>query len=114
MVEGSQIDWDAHDNDYDNMLFELEDFNGALGVALDYSETNKGVLILVTADHETGGLTLLQGGHGSNEFNENWSTHGHTGSSTPLLATGAGSELFGGVMEIDELGRRIISLINNR
>ena len=93
LVEGSQIDWDAHDNDPENMLFELEDFNGAIGVALDYAETSDGVLIIVTADHETGGLTLLEGGHGSNGFKENWSTHGHSGSSTPLLATGAGSEL---------------------
>ena len=114
LVEGSQIDWDAHDNDPENMLFELEDFNGAIGVALDYAETSDGVLIIVTADHEPGGLSLLEGGHGSNGFKENWSTHCHSGSSTPLLATGAGSELFGGVMEIDELGRRIISLIKNR
>ena len=114
MVEGSQIDWEAHDNDYKEMLFQLADFNEALGVALDYAETKKELLILVTADHETGGLTLLQGRDKSREFNEKWSTHGHSGSSVPLLAAGAGSELFGGVMEIDELGRRIISLIKNR
>ncbi len=114
MVEGSQIDWDANDNDYEKMLFQLEDFNEAIGVGLDYAQTKNEVLILVTADHATGGLTLLQGGHGSNGFKEKWSTHGHTGSSVPLLASGPGSELFGGVMEIDELGRRIISLINNR
>lgn len=114
MVEGSQIDWEAHDNEYEKMLFQLEDFDEAIGVGLDYAETRNEVLILVTADHETGGLTLLQGEHRSNEFEEKWSTHGHSGSSIPLLAAGAGSELFGGVMEIDELGRRIISLITNR
>ena len=114
MVEGSQIDWEAHDNEYEKMLFQLEDFNEAVGVGLDYAATRNEVLILVTADHETGGLTLLQGVHRSNEFEEKWSTHGHSGSSVPLLATGAGSELFGGVMEIDELGRRLISLIENR
>ena len=114
MVEGSQIDWEAHDNEYEKMLFQLEDFDEAIGVGLDYAETRNDVLILVTADHETGGLTLLQGEHRSSEFEEKWSTHGHSGSSIPLLATGAGSELFGGVMEIDELGRRLISLITNR
>jgi len=113
MVEGSQIDWEAHDNEYEKMLFQLEDFNEAIGVGLDYAETRNEVLILVTADHETGGLTLLQGGKKRYEFDEKWSTHGHSGSAIPLLATGAGSELFGGIMEIEELGRRIISLINN-
>lgn len=68
MVEGAQIDWEAHDNEYDKMLFQLEDFNEALGVALDYAETNNELLILVTADHETGGLTLLQGWAKSWEF----------------------------------------------
>lgn len=114
MVEGAQIDWKAHDNDYKKMLFQLEDFNEAVGVALDYAETNNELLILVTSDHETGGLTLLQARDKSREFKEQWSTGSHSGSMVPLLATGAGSELFGGIMEMDELGRRIISLIKDR
>ena len=114
MVEGAQIDWKAHDNEYQKMLFQLEDFNEALGVALDYAETDNKLLILVTADHETGGLTLLQGRAKSREFKEQWSTNGHSGSMVPLLATGAGSELFGGIMETEEFGRRIISLIENK
>ena len=114
MVEGSQIDWEAHDNEYEKMLYELEDFNEAIGIGLDYAETRNEVLILVIADHETGGLTLLQARDRSQEFKVKWSTHGHSGSSIPLLATGAGSELFGGIMEMDELGRRLISLIKNR
>ena len=114
MVEGAQIDWKAHDNEYDKMLFQLEDFNEALGVALDYAETDNELLILVTADHETGGLTLLQGWAKSMEFKEQWSTNGHSGSMVPLLATGAGSERFGGIMKTEEFGRRIISLIKDK
>lgn len=114
MVEGAQIDWKAHDNDYKKMLFQLEDFNEAIGVGLDHAEEDNEMLILVTADHETGGLTLLQGLAKPQEFKDQWSTNGHSGSMIPLLATGVGSELFGGIMEMDELGRRIISLIKHR
>lgn len=114
MVEGAQIDWEAHDHEYEKMLFQLEDFNEAIGVGLDFAELEDDVLILVTADHETGGLTLLDGGHNSNKFREKWSTGDHTGSAIPLLSFGPGSELFGGMIENDELGRRLISLIMNR
>lgn len=59
MVEGGQIDWAAHNNDAASLVQEVKDFDSAICVALDfYREYPDQTLIVVTADHETGGLAL--------------------------------------------------------
>jgi alkaline phosphatase len=59
MVEGSQADWRAHDNDpLQAVIDEMTDFDAAIGVALDYQRRTPDVLVIVVADHETGGLAL--------------------------------------------------------
>ena len=59
MVEGGQIDWAAHDNDAASLVEEVKDFDSAICVALNfYNEHPDETLIVVTADHETGGLAL--------------------------------------------------------
>lgn len=54
MVEGSQIDWACHRHQTEYMLGEMEDFDKAIGVALDFADNNPGTLVVVLADHETG------------------------------------------------------------
>ena len=61
MVEGSQIDWAGHDNEIDGVIGEITDFDHAIGAGLDFAEADKNTLVIVTADHETGGLSLLDG-----------------------------------------------------
>ena len=58
MVEGSQIDFACHANDSTWMMDEMLDFDNAIQVALDYAKEKGNTLVVVTADHETGGLTL--------------------------------------------------------
>lgn len=59
MVEGGQIDWAAHNNDAATLVHEVKDFDSAICVALAfYREHPEETLIVVTADHETGGLAL--------------------------------------------------------
>ena len=60
MVEGGQIDTACHRNDFGTMVRETEEFDEAVRVALDYARTHSDVLIIVTADHETGGLTRIE------------------------------------------------------
>ena len=114
MVEGSQIDWESHDNEYEKMLFQMKDFNDALGIGLDYLDSNNDILILVTADHETGGLSLHQGTDKTSNFNPKWASRGHTGEFVPILSAGAGSELFGGILNIAEIGEILIELLAHR
>jgi len=59
MVEGGKIDWTSHSNDGGSMVHEVKDFDNAIKVALDfYKKHPKSTTIIVTSDHETGGLQL--------------------------------------------------------
>lgn len=58
MVEGSQIDWAAHSNDVVGVVSEMQDFNAAIDVALEYVAKHEDTLLVITADHETGGLSM--------------------------------------------------------
>ncbi|MGQ4275640.1 alkaline phosphatase [Pseudidiomarina sp. E22-M8] len=62
MIEGSKIDWCGHANDIACAIGEIQDFAQALQVAKDFQQEHPNTLIVVTADHSTGGLTLGQGG----------------------------------------------------
>ncbi|HOP34278.1 MAG TPA: alkaline phosphatase, partial [Defluviitoga tunisiensis] len=61
MVEGSQIDWEGHDNDVYGVWKEVVELDQAVKVALDFAKDHPDTLIIVTADHETGGLGLSTG-----------------------------------------------------
>jgi alkaline phosphatase len=58
MVEGSQIDWAAHDNDIVGVMSEMEDFEMAFKAAIDFAEKDGHTLVITTADHSTGGYTI--------------------------------------------------------
>jgi alkaline phosphatase len=58
VVEGGRIDHAAHDNDVASHLLEIQDYDEAVGVALEFAESNGQTLVVSVSDHETGGLTL--------------------------------------------------------
>ena len=58
MIEASQIDWGGHDNDTEYIIDEMLDFDRTVGLVLDFAEKEGNTLIIVTADHETGGMGL--------------------------------------------------------
>ncbi|WP_413035164.1 alkaline phosphatase [Paenibacillus xylanilyticus] len=62
MVEGSQIDWAGHDNDIVGAMSEMEDFAAAFQAAIDFAKEDGETLVVATADHSTGGLTLGKDG----------------------------------------------------
>lgn len=99
MVEGSQIDWGGHSNDIDYITSELIDFDQAVGVAFDFADSHPGTLVIVTADHETGGLTLPSGNIAGNSIQASFSTGSHTGVMVPVFAYGARAESFSSIME---------------
>jgi len=106
MSEGSQIDWAGHDNNIEYMLVEFADFDAAVQAATNFAVENKDTLILVTADHATGGL-VLQGPKGS-KVRAQWTTGSHDLSPINIYAYGPGSELFSGVMDNTEIFDRIL------
>lgn len=103
MVEGGAIDWAGHANDAENVINETLEFEAAID-AVCYLLEDLGrlddTLIIVTADHETGGLTL-PGPYRSSLASGStaevaWGSTGHTGTPVPLWAAGPGSAAFAG------------------
>lgn len=120
MIEGSQIDWGGHANNADYLISELLDFDQAIGAVLDFAEKDGNTLVIVTADHETGGFTLAGkskkvpfGGMKSDydDIAPSFSTRGHSGTMVPVLAYGPGSELFSGIYQNTEIHAKILELV---
>lgn len=112
MVEGSMIDWGGHGNDTEFLVTEMIDFDDAIGVALDFAEKDGNTLVVVTADHETGGFTLSNG-QTYDEIKGTFSTGGHSTALIPVAAYGPGSELFRGVYENTEVFHNMIRALNH-
>ena len=106
MVEGSQVDWAGHANDLNYLKGEMEDFDEAVSTALDFAKNNQETLVIVTADHETGGL-LIEPATPTNytspevkfSFNTGIGYGSHTGVPVPVYAYGPGSENFTGTLD---------------
>ena len=99
MVEGSQIDWAGHDNNSVQMIKEVLDFDQTIGQVLDFAKKDGNTLVIITADHETGGLSILNGKFSSDKMNALFSTKNHSGVPVPVFAYGPGAENFSGFME---------------
>ncbi len=87
MVEGAHIDKFSHSNDFNGSTAHTEEFSKAVQVALDFAAQDGDTLVVVTADHETGGITYNE------ETGEYYYTSGsHTGVNVPVFvsATDAG------------------------
>ena len=110
MVEGSQIDWRGHDNaSLNGLLGELYDFDRAIRAALAFQQRRPNTLVVVVADHETGGMALHYDDVGI--FRPHYTTGGHTAGMVPLFAGGPGAEALGGINENDHIGRILMELI---
>ncbi|MDP3352373.1 MAG: alkaline phosphatase [Flavobacteriaceae bacterium] len=112
MVEGSQIDWGGHANDLTYIVEEMLDFDKAIGVVLEFASKNKNTLVIVTSDHETGGLTLNKGNISEGSMKAEFTTGGHTGVMVPIFAFGPGAENFTGIIDNTDIPKKIEKLLN--
>lgn len=111
MIEGSMIDDGGHDNKAGHTMEEIFDFDRTLGIVLDWAAKDGQTLVIVTADHATGGMTLLSGSIDEKRIRVNYSTTGHNGIALPVFAWGPHSKDFVGIYENTELSDRIRALI---
>ena len=111
VVEGSEIDGGGHSNDMAYTVEEMLDFDRAVGKALGFAARDGKTLVVVTADHETGGLTIINGDLSSGEITGRFSTTGHTGVMVPVFAYGPGAEEFGGIDENTSFFNKFIRLL---
>lgn len=111
MIEGSQIDWGAHQNNTIYVVNEMLDFDRAIGKALEFAAKDGETLIIVTADHETGGLALTGGDMKTGMVKGAFSTGNHTAVMVPVFAYGPGAENFAGIQENTDIPKKIMSLL---
>lgn len=111
MVEGSCIDDYGHANKVGYVMEEIFDFDRTVGVVLEWAAKDGETLVIVTADHATGGMTLLDGSIAGQRVGVNFSNTGHNGVAIPIFAWGPHAEDFVGVYENAELSQKIRKLI---
>lgn len=111
MIEGSQIDDWCHRNKVGYMAEEFFDFDKTLGKVLEWAEKDGHTLVIVTADHATGGLTLIDGSLEDRTVKVHFSTGGHNGILVPVFAYGPHAEEFVGVYENSELAEKVRKLM---
>ncbi len=114
MVEGSQIDWGCHQNNMIYVAEEVLDFDQAIGKALEFAAKDKQTLIVVTADHETGGLAITGGNMETGMVKGAFVWGNHTAVMIPVFAFGPGADQFSGIMENTEIAKKLISFIEKK
>ncbi len=106
MIESAIIDGYGHNNDSDGMVEEMKEFDGTLKALVKYVNEHPETLLVVTADHETGGTGVGYQSYpvgGTAPVKLTFSTSGHTGTVVPIFAYGAGAENFAGIFKNMEI-----------
>jgi alkaline phosphatase len=97
VIEGSMIDWAGHENNLDYLVAEMIDLDKAVGTALDFARTSGNTLVVVTADHETGGLVLSGGDVTLHTLEAKFAGADHSAVMVPVFSYGPGAERFSGI-----------------
>lgn len=111
MIEGSQLDDYGHFNQLDLLMKETLDFDQTVGEVMKWAAKNGETLVVVTADHETGGLTLVNGNKDEGRVECCFSTKDHSGAMVPVYAFGPGAENFTGIFENTDVFKKIKKLM---
>jgi alkaline phosphatase len=115
MVEGSMIDWACHENDATYLINEMLDFDRTLGKALDFAAKDGNTLVIVTADHETSGVSIIDGNYATGDVSLNFAKKNatsisHTGVMVPVFAFGPGAEHFTGIFNNTAIFEKMMML----
>ena len=114
MVEGARIDKNSHSNEYAAMVKEELDFDKAVTAAIKFAEKDGNTLVVISADHETGGLTLLTGDPAKGTTSGRFCTTSHTAIPVPLFAYGPSSHEFMGKQGNEEVSQKIYKLLTGK
>ena len=114
MIESAIIDGYGHNNDSEGMIEEMKEFDNTLRQLVAYVNQHPETLLVVTADHETGGTGVSYKSYevgSTTPVQLSFSTKGHTGTVVPVFAYGAGAEAFAGIMKNTDLPKKIEELM---
>lgn len=106
MIEGSQIDWGGHVNNSEYIVSETLDFDTTVGKVLEFAKNDGETLVIVTADHETGGYSITPGSTRDSLITA-FTTDKHTAVLIPVFAFGPRAELFSGIYENIDIHHRM-------
>ena len=112
MVEGAKIDYAGHSDCFPASVIEQLAFDRAVAAALRFADEDGETLVVVTADHETGGLTLLDGDLETGHILAVYNSDDHTPTVVPVFAYGPGSREFTGTYINTEIARTIKRLVS--
>ncbi len=108
MIEGSQIDWGGHENNSRYIISEMLDFDKAVGKALDFARQDGNTLVIVTADHETGGYAINGFDEEADTLKGAFTTGYHTATMVPVFAYGPGAEAFTGIIDNTDIFQKMM------
>jgi len=111
MIEGSQIDWGGHANDAEYVVSEFIEFDKIIGSVLDFAEKDGETLVIVTADHETGGLAI-QPESTMDSLQFAFTSTYHTGTMIPVFAYGPEASRFAGIYENTKIYTKMMKALN--
>lgn len=111
MVEGSQIDWGGHAGSTIYIVEDMLDFDKVIGKALEFAAKDGETLLVVTADHETGGMAITGGSMESGVVKGAYPTSSHTAVMVPVFAYGPGAEEFIGIMDNTDVHDKMKTLL---
>lgn len=111
MVEGAKIDQGGHTNNLKICIDEYLSFDKVIGKALKFADQDGETLVLITSDHETGGLIVLDGNYKNGTVVGTFTTNDHTGLPVPLLSYGPGAENFTGFLQNSDIPKKVAELL---
>jgi alkaline phosphatase len=103
MMEGGRIDHAGHANLIEHDVFETLEFANSVQVVMDWAAGRTDTLVIVAADHETGGLTVEADNGAGNFPTVTWSTTDHTAADVPIYTWGLNARTVSGVMDNTEV-----------
>ncbi|SFT90495.1 alkaline phosphatase [Algoriphagus locisalis] len=113
MVEAANIDSGGHSNSSSMIVSEMLDFDQVIGEVIRFADAHPGTLVIITADHETGGVSIPQGDIASSTVELAYHSDDHTGIMVPIFAYGAHADKFRGVYENTEVFHKIMKLVQH-
>lgn len=111
MVEGSQIDWGGHDNNTNYIISEFKEFDSAIRNALEFAKADGNTLVIVTADHETGGMAISDGNIEKGKIRAKFTTKGHSAAMVPVFSFGPSAKQFSGIYENTAIFDKMLSTV---
>ena len=112
MIEESQVDWGGHSNDPEYIRGEMESLNDVIDMCLEYQLENQNVLVILTADHECGGLAVHDGDEGNLDIK--FTSDYHSANFVPIWASGPGASFFDSMMDNTMIGKQLIKYVKER